>query len=92
MLLASSAIEGWGMVLVEAQAMGCVPIAFDTYSALHDIIEDEATGCLVANDDLQEYALRLARLMRDEPLRRAMAERTSVRPSASASTSSANNG
>lgn len=73
---ASSAIEGWGMVLVEAQAMGCVPIAFDTYSALHDIIEDEATGCLVANDDLQEYALRLARLMRDEPLRRAMAERS----------------
>ena len=35
--------EGWGLVLVEAMANGCVPVAFDSYGSVHDIIEDGVT-------------------------------------------------
>ena len=50
-LLTSSVTEGWGMVLVEAQSYGCVPMCYKSYPAISDIVTDGVTGGLVDNDD-----------------------------------------
>ena len=59
--------EGWGLVLVEAMAYGCVPVAFDSYSALHDIVSDGRDGIVVPAFDIRMYAKALDKLM-SEPL------------------------
>lgn len=68
----TSSFEGFGLVLTEAQAAGCVPVVFESYAAVHDIIDDGVTGCLVPPFDIEAYAETLCRLMRDEPRRAAM--------------------
>ncbi len=69
----ASSFEGWGMVLIEAQSMGCVPIAFNSYSSLADIIEDQQTGVVVDNSDINQYEEKLTMLMDDNSLRHKMA-------------------
>lgn len=70
----TSTTEGWGMVLVEGQSFGCVPIAFDSYESIHDIIQHEKTGILVKPFDLTEYARQLEKLMDDEKYRNRIME------------------
>ena len=70
----TSNFEGFGMVLTEAMAFGTVPFAFDSYSAVHDIIEDGKTGILVKPFSIKEYADKLALLMNDEDERKRMSE------------------
>ena len=65
----SSHFEGFGMVLVEASSYGLPCIAFDVKTGPSDIIENEKSGFLVADNDLQGYADKLMLLMRDENLR-----------------------
>lgn len=60
--------EGWGLVLVEAMAHGCVPVAFESYSAVFDIVDDGETGFLVPAFDVEAYADRLLSLMEDRAL------------------------
>lgn len=43
----TSSYEGWPMVLMEAMAFGCVPLAFDTFEALHEIIENGKDGFII---------------------------------------------
>lgn len=69
----TSAYEGWGITLTEAQQMGVVPIAFDSYSSLHDIIEDGKNGITVNNNDFEEYVEKLLWLMDHEEDRCGMA-------------------
>lgn len=57
--------EGWGLVLVEAMSNGCVPVAFDSYGAVHDIIDDGVNGFIVPAFDLDRYAVALRKLMDD---------------------------
>lgn len=70
----TSAFEGYGMVLVEAQAYGLVPFAFNTFSVLSDIVQNNENGVIVLPFDINEYAEQLSLLMRDENRRIAMAE------------------
>lgn len=74
-LCSTSTVEGWGMVLVEAQSCGCVPIAFDSYASVCDIIEDGVNGVLVKPFDLQEYADKLIYVMKNQSARETMARR-----------------
>lgn len=69
----TSTCEGFGLVLIEAQAAGCVPVAFDSYASVHDIIEDGVNGCLVKPFDIQAYADTLRDLMTDDSKRAQMA-------------------
>ena len=69
----TSAYEGFGMVLVEASAFGCVPVAFDSFAAVHDIISDGENGALVPAFDLEKYAETLARLMTNDAERELLA-------------------
>ena len=59
----TSAYEGWPMTLMEAQQCGCVPIAFDSYSAVHDIIDNDKNGMIVPEGDIDAYVRRLQELM-----------------------------
>ena len=69
----TSAFEGWGLTLTEAQQMGCVPIAFDSFAAVHDIIDNGHNGLLICNNDLPAYSLGLTRLMLNTEERQRMA-------------------
>lgn len=71
--LMTSSYEGWGLTLTEAQQMGCVPVAFDSFSSLKDIITDKETGYIVKDCDLKAYIHRIKLLMSDKALRLQMA-------------------
>lgn len=64
--LMTSAFEGFGMTLVEAQQFGVVPIVMDSYLSLHDIIKDGVNGCIVPDDDMEGFVNCLKILMEDE--------------------------
>lgn len=70
--LMTSRIEGWGLTLTEAMQTGTVPIAFDSYAAVHDIIEDGKTGVIVPNGDIAALAEATLRLMADPARRRSL--------------------
>lgn len=59
----TSAFEGFGMTLVEAQQCGVVPIVMDSYLSLHDIINNGVNGIITKNGDLAEFTKRLSELM-----------------------------
>ena len=42
---------------------GCVPVAFDSYSAVHDIIDSGKNGVIVPEGDIDGYARALQALM-----------------------------
>lgn len=71
-LMSTSAIEGLPMVILEAEQMGCVPMAFDSFDTVHDLIDDSRNGFIVRYNDYEEYAARLYSLMTDETKRTAM--------------------
>lgn len=73
-LCMTSSTEGWGMVLVEAQSNGVVPMVYNSYASATDIIEDGDNGFLVKAFDEDEYVEKLMLLMRDKELRLKMAE------------------
>ena len=62
----TSAFEGFGNVLIEAQSYGCVPMLFDSYSAASDIVYHNENGILVQPFDCNEYAAETKKLM-DNP-------------------------
>lgn len=71
-LCCTSTDEGWGMVLVEAMSRGCVPMAFDSYASVRDIIDDGVNGILVKPFSIGEYSRKLIGLIDDDEHRRAM--------------------
>lgn len=60
--LMTSIWEGLSMTLIEAQSFGCVPVAFDNFAALHDIING-SNGTIVKSNDLDEYIKTVDDLM-----------------------------
>lgn len=73
--LMTSRVEGWGLTLTEAMQTGTVPMAFDAYASLHDIIEHGETGIIVRNGDIAAFAEEAKRLMEDPARRQALAKR-----------------
>lgn len=74
----TSTFEGFGMVLVEAMQHGCIPLAFDSYPAVRDIINPGRTGFLIPPFDLQEYASCLLSLMKNAAQRESMSKECSL--------------
>lgn len=67
--LMTSLSEGFGMTLVEASKFGTVPIAFNSFSAIKDIITDGKNGILVPPFDLQSFGMKIIELAKNENLR-----------------------
>lgn len=79
--LLTSVYEGQGLVLLEAMAAGCVPIAYDIEYGPSDIITDGVDGFLVPNGDVNALARAIARLatlgdLELETMRRAAIKRS----------------
>lgn len=55
----TSNFEGFSMVLVEAMQYGCVPFAFNSFTALSDIIDDDVNGYIIPAFDEDEYAKKV---------------------------------
>ena len=68
----TSHFEGLPMVLIEAQSYALPTISFDIATGPRDIIEDEKSGYLIEDNNLNEYANKLKTLMQDENLRAKM--------------------
>lgn len=69
----TSNFEGWGMVLTEAQQCGTVPLAFNSFASVKDIIQDGENGFLIKPFDIKEYAQKLDLLMSNDSIRETMA-------------------
>lgn len=69
----TSLYEGWGLVLCESLQCGVVPLAFDTFSALHDIIDNDKNGFIIPNNKIDHYVNSLKLLMSDKNKRNLMA-------------------
>jgi glycosyltransferase involved in cell wall biosynthesis len=65
-----SRFEGFGLVIIEAMSYGLPVVAFDCENGPRNILTDGENGCLVRPFDIDEYAEKLIRLIRDEKLRR----------------------
>ncbi len=65
--------EGWGLTVIEANAMGTPVVATDA-DGLRDSVRDGETGFLVPDGDLDAFADRVGRLLDDD----ALATRTSA--------------
>lgn len=74
LFLMTSSYEGWGLTLTEAQQFGCVPIAFDSYSSIHDIITNGENGILVENNNIQLFTEKLKHLMKNKEMLNRMAK------------------
>lgn len=70
----ASIFEGFPMCLTEAMQFGCVPIAFDSFSAVYDIIKPGETGELVKSFDKKEYVGKLIHLIDDETYRKKLSK------------------
>ena len=61
-----SSHEGFGMTLVEGMMAGAIPIAFNSYAAVHDIIKDGDTGFIIPPFDENIFAERIVGLASNE--------------------------
>lgn len=68
-LCMTSTYEGFGLVLTESFQNGVIPIAFKSYEAIQDIIQNNTTGILIRPFDENLYAEKLSMLMKDQTLR-----------------------
>lgn len=69
----TSSYEGFPMVLPEAMNYNCVPVAFESFASVKDIIEDGRTGLLISPFDCDCYAERVSGLMKNEDFRAKLA-------------------
>lgn len=65
----TSKFEGWGMTLIEAMQQGCVPVAYQTFSSISDIIDNGNNGFLIRPDDMDSFIVKSVLLAKEENLR-----------------------
>lgn len=68
-----SRIEGQPMVLVEGMTKGCIPISYNSFAAVHDMIDDDINGFIIPYKKKRIFANTLRKLMADPKLIRDMA-------------------
>lgn len=69
----TSKSEGFPLTLNEAMQYGAVPLAFDSFAAIRDIINDDKNGYIIQEKNLNEYSKKLLSLMSDNNIRHKMA-------------------
>ena len=69
MLCVCSLHEGWPMVISEGMAYGCVPICYDTFESVHDLVKDRFNGLIVNSNTPEELAEHICHLIQNPDLR-----------------------
>lgn len=76
-LLLTSEYEGFPLVLAECMSFGVIPVVYDSYSAVRDIIDDGKDGVVIPYEkdgyDADKAAGMLAQIMQNDSLRDMMA-------------------
>ena len=76
-LMLTSEYEGFPLVLAECMSFGVIPVVYDSYSAVRDIIEDGKDGVVIPYEkngyDADNAAGMLAKVMQNDSLRNMMA-------------------
>lgn len=62
----TSLFEGFGMTLVEAQTYGCVPVVYDSFESVKDIINNGKNGCIVKFGDRNSFINETINLISDD--------------------------
>ena len=70
----TSRYEGWPMVLMEAMQMGVVPVVYNSFESLSDIVTEGFNGFVVQNNKHSIFVEKMKCLMLDDTLRQEMAE------------------
>ena len=70
----TSRVEGFGMVLLEAMDAGCCCVSFDVPSGPGEIIDDNVSGFLVKNQNIDDLKEKLSIVMSDSELRQRFSE------------------
>ena len=68
-LCLTSVIEGLPTVFTEAMNLGTIPMGFDSFGAIYDMIENGKTGIIIAENDYEQYARKLIELCTDDAKR-----------------------
>lgn len=71
MLVENSIKEGWGLIVMEANACG-TPVVAARSPGLVDAVQEGRTGLLYEYGNIPELAARIEQLLDDPELRRAM--------------------
>lgn len=66
--------EGWTMVISEAMSQGCIPVAYDSFEAVRDLISDCEDGFIVPRFDTDAMTERLMMLIENPDMRASMAK------------------
>ena len=74
LFISNSAIDGWMITLTEAQQMGTVPLVMDSYKAVYQIITNHVDGIIIQNNNVDEFAIQLLTLMKNDVKREEMAK------------------
>lgn len=74
----TSRFEGFGLVLVEAMSNYTVPLAFNTYANVIDIIENNKSGYIIKPYDIEEYAKKIQSLIENADIRKKMAHEAKI--------------
>lgn len=75
----TSDFEGFGMVLIEGMQWGCIPIAYNSYSSLEDIIDQNVNGYTIPPFNEFAYMQKLILLMENSDLRYTLAKEARVK-------------
>lgn len=73
-----STYEGFGLVLTEAMQHGVVPLAFDSFSSVRDIIHDGEDGFIIPPFDEEAFANKVRTLMTDSLLYMTLSEKARI--------------
>lgn len=71
-LLMTSIFEGFGLVLTEAMSLGTVPIAFNSFASLGDIIDDQVNGFCIKPYRIKDYVGKLFFISRNQNILKKM--------------------
>lgn len=74
----TSIFEGFGMVLTEAMQHSVIPMAFNSYSSVNDIITNNKDGYIISAFDEKEYADKLKNLIKNRDLRTKLATEAKI--------------
>lgn len=63
--------ESWSMVVIESMAYGCLPIVYDTYESIHDIIKNRGNG-IICEPNPKALATEINKYIEDKESRENM--------------------
>ena len=63
--LMTSRYEGFPMTIIESMLFGCIPIVYNSFAAINDVIDNGKNGILIQNNDEQAYLHAMLDLAED---------------------------